>query len=413
MFRSSTNTTQHQLLFLGAAYFCFFATLGLVIPYLPPYLEYQHLKPFQIGVLLAIAIAARIVAPGIWAYWADTTGKRTQVIRLGASLALLSFSALYFSTAFMAMLIAILFFNFFWNAILAQLEVLTLSYLGDRSHHYAKIRLWGSVGFIANVTLGAWVIEEFGMPAILHLGAVTLACLALSVYCLDGQMALSTSSSHKSTKNAQQADSQSIFEKGKRLASAFVKSPLFAKALWPFWLSALLLQVSFGPYYTFFLIYMEDLGWSTHMAGALISLGVLAEIILFMYSARLLARFSIKSLLICAMLLTTLRWLALGYFPTLLPLLLMAQLLHAASFALAHAASMAFLHHYFEVQYKGRAQAVYASFGFGFGGALGAFLAGLYWQQSPSITYALAAGAALLAGILVMKLPSFTMNKNI
>jgi len=396
----------NQLFLLGAGYFFFFATLGLIIPYLPLYLHHHKLDSFQIGVLISLAITARIIAPGVWAYWADLTGKRTQVVRLGAALALASFALLYLSVAFIPMLLAILLFNFFWNAILAQVEVLTLSFLGDRSHHYSKIRLWGSLGFIVNVTVGSWVIEQFGVNALLHLGSITLILLLLSVWWLKDSTSLLTSSKPLASKPmlSTQNSSNKAFS-SKHFFLKLGASPLFAKNVWPFWLSVFLLQVSFGPYYTFFIIYMEDLGWSTQLAGVLISLGVIAEIILFMVSAKLLSRFSLRSLMLSAMLLTSVRWLALAWYASILPVLLISQLLHAASFALAHAAAMAFLNQQFTEQYKGRAQAIYASLGFGLGGAIGTLIAGYYWEQSPSLSYIIASLMAFLAAVLLLKLP--------
>ena len=166
------------------------------------------------------------------------------------------------------------------------------------------------------------------------------------------------------------------------------------------------MQVSFGPYYTFFMIYMEQLGWSSTLSGALISLGVVAEIILFLFSGQLLKRYAIKSLLIFAMLLTVLRWSLLAWLAESLPVLLFIQVLHAASFALAHAASMAYLNQQVQLSFKGRAQALYASLGFGLGGAIGAFFAGIFWQegQGATLTLMLSAGFALIGAAVLLRL---------
>ena len=43
------------------------------------------------------------------------------------------------------MALVLMCFSFFWNATLPQFEVTTLQHLGEYSHHYSKVRLWGSV----------------------------------------------------------------------------------------------------------------------------------------------------------------------------------------------------------------------------------------------------------------------------
>src|SRR5690606_10465327 len=74
-----------------------------------------------------------------------------RVIRGGNLAAALVFISVFFVDGFWAMLAVLAGFSFFWNAVLAQFEVVTLSLLGDRSHRYALVRLWGSVGFILAV----------------------------------------------------------------------------------------------------------------------------------------------------------------------------------------------------------------------------------------------------------------------
>jgi PPP family 3-phenylpropionic acid transporter len=47
---------------------------------------------------------------------------------------------------------AVLFsYSFFQNAILAQFEAVTITHLQESRADYGKIRLWGSLGFIATV----------------------------------------------------------------------------------------------------------------------------------------------------------------------------------------------------------------------------------------------------------------------
>src|SRR5690606_42123719 len=74
-------------------------------------------------------------------------------------------------------------------------------------------------------------------------------------------------------------------------------------------------------YYTFLTLHLEALGYARGWIGALWALGVIAEIVLFLLMARLLARFSLKQLLVASFVLAALRWLLLGWLAADLALL--------------------------------------------------------------------------------------------
>jgi PPP family 3-phenylpropionic acid transporter len=169
-------------------------------------------------------------------------------------------------------------------------------------------------------------------------------------------------------------------------------------------LSAVFLQVSFGTYYSFFALYMGDLGYSGKQTGLFIAAGVVAEIGIFLVASRLIEKFGIKWILVYSMLFTSIRWLCLAYIPQFASAILLSQTLHAFSFGMTHAASVHFLHTYFSSGFQSRAQALYVSIAFGIGGAAGSFIAGYTWMQGTgaelsfiiSASFAFAGALALL-----------------
>ncbi|TCI03051.1 MFS transporter [Corallincola luteus] len=375
---------RRQYLSLGAGYFSFFAILGLMVPYLSVFLDGRGYSSLQIGELLAIVMATRIISPNLWAAVADHTGKRVQVMRGGALVAFLCFFAAYPDINWWFMALAMASFSFFWTAILPQLEVLTLRSLGEERHRYSRLRAWGSVGFIVVVICAGYVVEQLGSEAVVYIGSVLLILLLLS------------------TLLVRELPGQNDKQGSTHFAANWLSRPMLM-----FMAATILLQISHGPYYGFFVLYMEGLGHSAAFAGWLISLGVVAEIVLFMVSGQLLKRWGVKWLLSIAMALTALRWLLLGLLPESLAVLLFSQTLHAASFGLTHAASIQFIHGYFTERQQGRGQAMYNSVGFGIGGALGAWIAGVTWQQGAGAmtSYLIAALAATAACMLVLAIP--------
>jgi len=159
-----------------------------------------------------------------------------------------------------------------------------------------------------------------------------------------------------------------------------------------------LVQLSHGPYYTFYTIYLEQHLYSRSLIGQLWALGVIAEVIIFLFMHRWLPRFGIRAVLLVSLLLSTIRWLIIGFFPDKLYLLLFAQLLHAASFGTFHAAAIAWVHQHFTGRNQGRGQALYSSVSFGAGGAIGSLFSGYFWlSPGPTVTFSIAALATSIA----------------
>ena len=176
---------------------------------------------------------------------------------------------------------------------------------------------------------------------------------------------------------------------------------MFQPAILSFLAASFLLQLSHGPYYTFYSLYLvEHFHYSNTQTGMLWALGVIAEVAIFLVMHHLLRRFSIRQLLLFCFVVTSLRWLLIGYLADYILVLLIAQLMHAASFGIAHAASIELVRTQFKGAHQGQGQALYSSLSFGAGGAAGALIGGMLWDASASLTFLLAAAASLLAFIL-------------
>ena len=122
---------------------------------------------------------------------------------------------------------------------------------------------------------------------------------------------------------------------------------------------------------------------------------MIAEIGVFAFAHRLLARFGLRTILLASLLLAALRWLMIGFGVDSLALLLVAQCLHAGSFGSFHAAGIEFLRRHSGAAQQGPGQVVYAAGSFGAGGALGALVSGLLWDLSARLGFVVAALAAL------------------
>ncbi|WP_454255441.1 MFS transporter [Pseudomonas sp. Marseille-Q8238] len=365
---------------LSGFYLFYFALLGATAPFLGLYFAHLGFSPARIGELVAIPMLMRCLAPNLWGWLGDYTGRRLLIVRLGALCTLLSLSLIFVSQSYAWLALVMALHAFFWHAVLPQFEVITLAHLREQSARYAQIRLWGSIGFILSVVLLGKVFEWFSLSAYPWALLLIIAGIVLSsLWVPDAQPEACEQSSSR---------------------GGFLRQ-LIQPGVLAFYVCVGLMQLSHGPYYTFLSIHLENLGYSRGLIGMLWALGVVAEVLMFMGMAWLLRHVSLRVVLTASFLIAGARWLLLGFQAEHLAVLLFAQVLHAATFGSFHAASISFVQRSFGPRQQGQGQALYATLA-GIGGALGALYSGYSWNTlGPEWTFALAGLAALAAAVIM------------
>lgn len=365
---------------LSSFYFFYFATLGSFLPFWSLFLEDIGFKPLEIGELSALLVGTKIIAPNVWGWIADLSGKSLRIIRVASFLAACLFAGFLFDSSYVWFAWVTIVFSFFWNAALPQFEAATLFHLHNQSHRYSQIRLWGSVGFILAVLGIGHLLDTRDISILPEI----IIALLVSIWLIS----LITPEAHAGQHNTERIGVLQILKRPEVIAFLTVY---------------MLLQVSHGPYYVFFSIYLHELHYSATMIGFLWALGVCSEVILFIFMRRLLVKFSLRQILLVSVLLSIIRWLLIAWGAQQISLLLLAQLLHAATFAATHAVAIHLVHEYFGAQHQGKGQALYSSLSFGLGGMLGSFYSGYLWESSgPQIVYSLAALSSSVALIIAL-----------
>ena len=168
---------------LSSFYFFYFALYGAWIPFWPLYLKELGYGATAIGLLAGILQGTKIIAPHLWGWLADRgsisrDSSRIHIVRSGAVAATLAFAFIFVRNDFLALALIIAGYSFFWNAVLSQFEVVTLAHLRNAYQRYSRIRVWGSIGFIASVAGLGFVFEWVPLawlPTILLLLLVGIA----------------------------------------------------------------------------------------------------------------------------------------------------------------------------------------------------------------------------------------------
>lgn len=367
---------------LSSSYFWYFSVLGLFIPFLAVFLDSKGFSSLQIGEIVGLITATKIVGPALWASIADKKGHQLSIIRLGALLALVCFSFLFLMESYWGITCVLAVFSLFWTAILPQLEVFTLKSIRHKTKIYGRIRLWGSIGFTLIAFFGAELITRWPSNGFIISGLVILLALYISTLRIQPIKIPATRTENKTS----------------------IKDKIFHWNFLSFFIAGLLLQISFGPYYHFFALYLRDTQYSGFVIGSIISLAVIAEVVVFIFAGRLFKRFTVRTLLCFSLLITALRWYMTGRYVDNLTVLILAQFIHAASYGIYHSASMAYIYQHFNANQQSRGQALYISGGYGVGGALGAYIAGVLWLDGVGAQNAFdfAAVVALVGAIFAL-----------
>jgi PPP family 3-phenylpropionic acid transporter len=364
---------------LSGFYFLYFAFVGVFAPYWSLYLKSLAFSAFQIGVLMSLLQVMRIFAPNLWGWLADHSGRGVHLVQAAAGLSLLTYLGVFAGESFAWLFIVMATMSFFWSASLPLMESITLRHLGARAARYGRIRLWGSIGFVVSVTGVGYLLDFLPIRALLW----TVLALMIGVFLLSRWIP----EPHPQIHHEQAASIRDI-----------VRRPEVAVFL----AAGFLMAAAHGVYYTFYSIYMVDHGYSKSAIGWLWSIGVLCEILVFLWMPRLVASFGLRNILLASFLLATLRFSLIGFGANWPIIVVLAQTLHAASFGSYHAASVAVINQFFHGQHHAKGQAIYTSISFGLGGTVGGLWSGWLWEPAgPEITFAISSIATLIAFILL------------
>jgi PPP family 3-phenylpropionic acid transporter len=329
---------------LGLLYAALFFVVGCYLPFMPVWLDWRRLDAGEIAVLLAAPLFTRIVFTPLIGFAADLAGSRRNIVITLAWGSLLSFILLWAASGFWQMLAASILLAINWTTIMPLIETVAARGIRTGTLHYGRVRLWGSLSFIAANLGSGIIIGLIGAKIVLPLLIAGTVLLVLGAHLLprdlDGRRRGSTPLRRL------------------KLADAFrlAHAPVF---LW-FLLAASLIQASHALYYSFGTLHWRAEGIADSAIGALWSIGVIAEVGLFAASARVIAAVGTARLLMLAGLAAALRWGVMAFDP---PLLVLGplQTLHAMSFGAAHVAAIHFLTHAVPEERAATAQGVYAA----------------------------------------------------
>lgn len=326
-------------------YAAVFVLIGVNMPYFPVWLDWRGLSAREIGAVLAAPLIVRIVCIPAISFAADRLGNRRLVLKLLAWGALTCFALFLTARGFWSILAIAVLGAVFWSSVMPLTEAVAMDGVRRAGLDYGRMRLWGSLTFIAASFGGGLVLERWGAPSALWMILVAAACVAMAA-----QVLPRPSGTGRFRKAALP---QIRFGDALRLARA----PYFLLFL----VTAGAVQATHAVYYAFGTLHWRAAGISAAVIGLLWATGVIAEVLLFTVSRRAVARFGPATLILLAAAAAVVRWTATGLSPPLW-LLFPLQALHGATFGAAHLGAIHFISDAVPDEASGTAQGLYAAF---------------------------------------------------
>lgn len=362
---------------------CLFS--GVQLPFFPVWLKARGFGAQEISFVIAATMFLRIAAGPVFAFLADRLDDRRRVVILLAWGSLACASLYLLTSGFWPVFLVSLALMSFWPSITPLIETIAMKATREQGIDYGRMRLWCSITFIAASTGTGWLLD-WQAPEII-------------VVCMIGALAVNLAGAYLLAPEVPSAGR--VRRSGGQIKAtlAIARQPLFIVGL----LTASLIQATHAVYYAFGTLNWQKLGYGDNIIGILWGIGVIAEIILFAFSGRVVARFGAARLMVIGALAAAFRWTAMAFNPPLWALFGL-QTLHAFSFCAAHLGAIYFVTHATPRSLAATAQSLYSALSAGVMMGLMTLAAGPLYQSFGQKAFLLSAcaGAVAFLGALVV-----------
>lgn len=345
---------------LSLYFITFLFIWGVFLPFWGVWLEAQGVSSTDIGLLFSVGLLLRFASNlGLLPRVSSGSGS-LRLLRILGFLTLLAFSCLFYLQDKIWLSVITLCVNFLMAPMMPLGDIIGTRLVRQINLDYGRVRLWGSLSFIAGSTCVGWLIASYGQQAILWvIFCATMVMWMLSLMHLSPEL----------------DDCLPVDQEKKHSLFSLCKRP----EVLLFLIITGAIQGSHGAYYAFSSIYWSREGISEVSIAWLWGIGVFAEVLLMRFNSKLFSRWSIKQMLLLGLIAAILRWFALGL-TTDLYLLAIVQTFHAFTFAVTHLAAIRYMGLQKNTEMV-RYQSLYSGVALGLIMALFTYLSGVFFES--------------------------------
>jgi len=350
--------TAVRLCSYGAAYF--FAA-GAFMSYWPVWLRDRGVEDAEIGTLFMSRQIMSVASTLAIGWLAHRIGGTRGLILALASAAVVLMIGYQFSYGFLAILLVSLLWGAMWAPTMALYDGVLVTETKARGFNYGSLRVWSSVAFILGAVICGAAVDRNGPSWVLYVGFVGIVLLVPFALLLP-------------------PPAESHNRDAAKHAPFGIRDLLTSRPFLLFMIATGFCQASHAVLYSFGTLTWRAAGINDITISLLWGLSVAAEIVLMLFSGRLLARVGVCGMIGLALGCGMVRWLGMA-FTTELWALVLLQALHAGSFAACHLGAMAFIQRALPASGVALGQSVYYAIGTGLAQAVIFQIAGVLYSE--------------------------------
>jgi PPP family 3-phenylpropionic acid transporter len=364
---------------------------GIATPFFSAWLGWRGLAPTQIGALLSLSMLLRVIAGPLSGIIADARNDRRSAMIVLYAAAALGYAALSFATSPTLVFVVAVTTGVVGGTVQPLLESVTMRFAHRFAFDYGRVRAPGSAVYVAINVVSGIVVALFGLGIVAPWLAVALALNTATIWLLPAP-----------PRDREREGFRVGLDTTLRQAGELVRNATFVLFL----AAASFAQASHAMYYSFGTPHWIHLGYPSWLIGLLFPLGILIEVMLFTISLRIFYAVGATRLLLWGAMGCVLRWTIMAFDPPL-PLVIFAQLLHGATFALVHLGTMYFIQKAVPPRLAATAQSLFAVCCYGVVMGTATFASGFLYAQFGGRAYLLMTAIAVVSigfGLLLQRL---------
>ena len=375
---------------LSTNYFLQFLVTGTFLPFWMVYLtSVKNLSVLEASSIFSMLYIARVISGIFLSPYLIKKYNIDITLKLSVGIGLILAVSYGFTNEKIVLGLITFLFGMIYFMVSPLVEGLASVFLREENIDYGKARTYGSLGFtVIGIIIGG-ILGYVGNEALYYILIFLVALYLVFMFLPQPKLVKNLSFEEPDTKK----EKESLYSWVLKDRNAILLI-----------ITVFLYQLSHTAYNNYNALYLESMNISAKwLSGVILNVSVIAEIIFFIFSKRLVKRIKPKNLMIFAGVSAIIRWGALAMFHNIYVFTIM-QTFHAITFAVAHIAFILILNKDYNNKEIIDMQNLYTAICFQLSMAIGLYIMGALWDISTSYVFYASAIIAVIGTIVATRI---------
>ena len=375
---------------LSTNYFLQFLVTGTFLPFWMVYLtSVKNLSVLEASSIFSMLYIARVISGIFLSPYLIKKYNIDITLKLSVGIGLILAISYGFTNEKIVLGLITFLFGMIYFMVSPLVEGLASLFLREENIDYGKARTYGSLGFtVIGIIIGG-ILGYVGNGALYYILIFLVALYLVFMFLPQPKLVKNLSFEEPKTKK----EKESLYGWVLKDRNAILLI-----------ITVFLYQLSHTAYNNYNALYLESMNISAKwLSGVILNVSVIAEIIFFIFSKRLVKRIKPKNLMIFAGVCAIIRWGALAMFHNIYVFTIM-QTFHAITFAVAHIAFILILNKDYNNKEIIDMQNLYTAICFQLSMAVGLYIMGALWDISTSYVFYASAIIAAVGTVVATRI---------